>query len=155
MVRAVVSKREAVCQMMTHLEDVGIQRRCKGCTYPLDNLPESRCPECGRPFEPGNAETYLLVAVDTPRRRATLLFGMFIGSTLAIDSFLFFVLLRYVAAWGATLLLAFHAVLIVLGFIAGMDEDHTIQRIGIVALLLGAWPFAMALLLFVFDLSLF
>lgn len=35
------------------------QKRCLGCGYVLDNLPEPRCPECGREFDPNDARTYL------------------------------------------------------------------------------------------------
>lgn len=48
-------------------------KRCLGCGYILENLPEPRCPECGRKFDPADASTfvtqlksgrkYLLVAV--------------------------------------------------------------------------------------------
>lgn len=31
---------------------------CKGCGYVLDGLPEHRCPECGREFDPGNPKTF-------------------------------------------------------------------------------------------------
>lgn len=33
--------------------------RCKCCEYILDGLPENRCPECGRLFDPSDARTYL------------------------------------------------------------------------------------------------
>lgn len=33
-------------------------RRCLDCDYVLDHLPESRCPECGREFDPNNPATY-------------------------------------------------------------------------------------------------
>jgi hypothetical protein len=32
--------------------------RCLGCQYDLSNLPEHRCPECGRPFDPTLPETF-------------------------------------------------------------------------------------------------
>lgn len=31
---------------------------CRECHYPLANLKEHRCPECGREFDPGNRCTY-------------------------------------------------------------------------------------------------
>lgn len=31
--------------------------RCLGCDYLLHGLPENRCPECGRPFDPARPET--------------------------------------------------------------------------------------------------
>ena len=34
------------------------QRRCRTCAYILDHLPQSRCPECGRPFDPADPATY-------------------------------------------------------------------------------------------------
>ncbi len=31
--------------------------RCRGCFYILENLPAGACPECGRPFDPADAES--------------------------------------------------------------------------------------------------
>ena len=31
---------------------------CLGCGYILEGLPESRCPECGQPFSPGDPDTF-------------------------------------------------------------------------------------------------
>jgi hypothetical protein len=33
-------------------------KRCLGCGYILDYLPEPRCPECGRGFDRNDASTY-------------------------------------------------------------------------------------------------
>ncbi|MBU0639869.1 MAG: hypothetical protein KKB50_13455 [Planctomycetes bacterium] len=33
-------------------------KRCLGCGYILEGLPENRCPECGRPFDPDDRQTY-------------------------------------------------------------------------------------------------
>jgi uncharacterized paraquat-inducible protein A len=33
-------------------------KRCLGCGYILEHLPEPRCPECGRQFDPNDAATY-------------------------------------------------------------------------------------------------
>ena len=33
-------------------------RRCLGCGYVLDGLPENRCPECGRGFDPADPDTF-------------------------------------------------------------------------------------------------
>jgi hypothetical protein len=33
-------------------------KRCLGCGYILDGLPEPRCPECGRPFDPADPATF-------------------------------------------------------------------------------------------------
>jgi hypothetical protein len=33
--------------------------RCLECGYLLDGLPEPRCPECGRPFDPGDRGTFI------------------------------------------------------------------------------------------------
>ena len=52
-------------------------KRCLGCGYILDGLPEPRCPECGRPVDPvqpenspavlmRKAEGHLLLALLTP-----------------------------------------------------------------------------------------
>ncbi len=34
-------------------------RRCLGCGYILDGLPENRCPECGQPFDPADPSSFL------------------------------------------------------------------------------------------------
>ena len=31
---------------------------CQNCGYPLDGLPENRCPECGRTFSPTDPSTF-------------------------------------------------------------------------------------------------
>jgi hypothetical protein len=36
-------------------------RRCLGCGYILEHLPEPRCPECGRGFDLGDPATYWTV----------------------------------------------------------------------------------------------
>ena len=33
-------------------------KRCLECGYILEGLPENRCPECGRPFDPSDERTY-------------------------------------------------------------------------------------------------
>ncbi len=33
-------------------------KRCLGCGYILDGLPEPRCPECGRGFDPADPHSY-------------------------------------------------------------------------------------------------
>jgi hypothetical protein len=33
---------------------------CKTCNYPLTNLAERRCPECGRAFDPADPRTWAL-----------------------------------------------------------------------------------------------
>lgn len=35
-------------------------KRCLSCDYILDGLPEPRCPECGRPFDPNDCSTYAM-----------------------------------------------------------------------------------------------
>jgi hypothetical protein len=39
-------------------------KRCLGCGYILDGLPEPRCPECGRGFDPDDAETFVESTTD-------------------------------------------------------------------------------------------
>ncbi len=33
-------------------------KRCLNCGYILDGLPENRCPECGRPFDPEDPDSF-------------------------------------------------------------------------------------------------
>jgi hypothetical protein len=37
-----------------------LYKRCLDCGYILDGLPEPRCPECGRAFDPDKPETYVV-----------------------------------------------------------------------------------------------
>jgi hypothetical protein len=36
-----------------------LHKRCLDCRYILDGLPEARCPECGRAFDPEDPDTYV------------------------------------------------------------------------------------------------
>jgi len=33
--------------------------RCRNCGYILEHLPENRCPECGRPFDPHDPKSFV------------------------------------------------------------------------------------------------
>ena len=60
--------------------------RCKTCRYPLTNLPEPRCPECGRAFDPdvpGTFETDASARERTHRRAFRWLTSCFVGSFAA------------------------------------------------------------------------
>jgi hypothetical protein len=52
-------------------------KRCLGCGYILDGLPEHRCPECGRPFDPDDPATYLCDQADGRKYFAAALAGLF------------------------------------------------------------------------------
>lgn len=41
--------------MMDKVESI---KRCLDCGYSLQGLPENRCPECGRSFDPNDPETF-------------------------------------------------------------------------------------------------
>jgi hypothetical protein len=61
-------------------------KRCLGCGYILDGLPENRCPECGRPFDPNKPTTYVTRIESGRRYLAFALLGitmMAIATTLA------------------------------------------------------------------------
>ena len=36
-----------------------IHKRCLGCGYLLEGLPENRCPECGLEFDPDNPDSFM------------------------------------------------------------------------------------------------
>jgi hypothetical protein len=46
---------------------------CKSCHYPLKQLSEPRCPECGREFDPNDAETFISSIADVWERRVRML----------------------------------------------------------------------------------
>jgi hypothetical protein len=51
--------------------------RCFGCGYDLHGLPENRCPECGRAFDPSNSTTFLCRLADGRKYLAAALLGVF------------------------------------------------------------------------------
>jgi hypothetical protein len=57
--------------------------RCLSCNYDLRDLPEHRCPECGRDFDPNDPRTF---AVDRTSRfpLGWFLMGMFAGFCLGV-----------------------------------------------------------------------
>lgn len=67
---------------------------------------------------------------------------------IGIDLFLFLGVMRFLGGWGTSLMVPFHGVLILLGFIGGMDDDPAIQRLALVGLLVGIWPIVVGLVLF-------
>ena len=50
---------------------------CLGCGYDLRGLPEDRCPECGRVFDPGDSATFLCRQGDGRKYLAAALLGLF------------------------------------------------------------------------------
>jgi len=52
-------------------------KRCLGCGYILDGLPEPRCPECGGAFDPDDPATYLCDQGDGRKYLAAALLGLF------------------------------------------------------------------------------
>ena len=57
--------------------------RCLDCGYDLHGLPESRCPECGRAFDPDDSTTFLCSQVDGRKYLTLALSGLF-GMTAPI-----------------------------------------------------------------------
>jgi hypothetical protein len=51
-------------------------KRCWGCGYILNGLPEPRCPECGRRFDPNNPATYITRMESGRRYLALALLGV-------------------------------------------------------------------------------
>lgn len=90
--------------------------RCLGCGYSLNALVERRCPECGRPFDPGDPATYrgkdrdIWQLLDRPPGRfsrygmltaaiALLIDSAWPGGTFCLASLVFFVGLVTAAVW--------------------------------------------------------
>jgi hypothetical protein len=51
--------------------------RCLDCGYDLRGLPENRCPECGRAFDPHDSTTFLCSQIDGRKYLALALLGVF------------------------------------------------------------------------------
>ena len=74
----------------------GEHKLCRGCEYILDGLPEPRCPECGRPFDPDNPNTYWKGRRPYPR------WPYFIVAVVALAPFLLWCLMLVnwvIASW--------------------------------------------------------
>lgn len=56
--------------------------RCKSCDYSLENLPEHRCPECGRAFDPNDPQTWNMPG-ERQRKRARLI-GLIVLAALIL-----------------------------------------------------------------------
>ncbi len=61
-------------------------KKCLGCAYILDYLPENRCPECGRAFDPEDPATF---RIGRYRSGTSLLTWACIGSLLLLPLFIY------------------------------------------------------------------
>jgi hypothetical protein len=59
-------------------------KRCLTCGYILDHLPEPRCPECGRGFDPNAARTYRVGPVKGPLRALLALLAAVLSIELTV-----------------------------------------------------------------------
>jgi predicted amidophosphoribosyltransferase len=67
---------------------------CKSCHYPLKQLTERRCPECGREFDPDDPSTF-----DTPRsKQERLAFRLLVISGL-IYLVVYLLILQKIRGW--------------------------------------------------------
>jgi len=66
--------------------------RCQACQYELVQLSEHRCPECGRPFDPADAETFL-----QPEPRSVFERVIVIGALLVVGPLVLLALLFVIA----------------------------------------------------------
>jgi hypothetical protein len=62
-------------------------KRCLRCGYILDHLPEPRCPECGRGFDPNDARTYRVGPVKGPLRALLALLAAVLSIELTLGRF--------------------------------------------------------------------
>lgn len=53
--------------------------RCLNCNYELSGLTEHRCPECGRGFDPSDADSYFSEAVVVDDCRTLLRYALFVS----------------------------------------------------------------------------
>ena len=72
--------------------------RCLSCNYDLRNLPEHRCPECGREFDPNDASTFLSEPVRSERARWESLDSMYILAAIVL-LVLFFTVCILMTGW--------------------------------------------------------
>ncbi len=84
--------------------------RCLGCGYQLKHLPENRCPECGRTFDPDDDKTYVGKLVDGWKYLLAA-----VGAGLAMFAPLVVVLLNERRPFGSPSILGNLGFLVVLG----------------------------------------
>jgi hypothetical protein len=58
--------------------------RCLGCSYALDGLPEARCPECGRTFDPSKPATFRREAGPRPEWHRAFLRAILLGAAAGV-----------------------------------------------------------------------
>src|SRR5688572_6340901 len=63
--------------------DLSDRATCLGCGYALCGLPENRCPECGRAFDPFDATTMRLPGVRPPPKPVPFAVEMIIAAVIA------------------------------------------------------------------------
>jgi len=91
-------------------------KRCLGCGYILENLPEPRCPECGRSFDPGDPTTFRGAPAQATR-----------GTT---------------AVWfvvGSWLIVVGHTAAIVIAGQAGITAAHPLVMASVPTAIIAAW----------------
>jgi hypothetical protein len=135
-------------------------KRCLDCGYILEGLPENRCPECGRAFDPDDPRT----VAPPPESGRFLLLGAVIGAALVLGAFLIAVVVFAAEprvpidpslAWGAAflalvlfvfgLLLEFAMLVLGVRFFCRASERVKHRAAAVLAMLLAASVFASVL----------
>lgn len=71
-------------------------KRCLDCGYIVDHLPEPRCPECGKDFDPNNPETYWIHMTDAKQN----VISCALKATLAFLAALAFIVISRLLSMG-------------------------------------------------------
>ena len=93
---------------------------CLDCGYDLRGLPENRCPECGRAFDPSNSATFLCRQADGRKYLAAAVFGLFVMiAPIMIASLLGLAFPGQILGWAAFAMFA--AGLLTTGVVLGVS----------------------------------
>lgn len=119
-----------------------ISRRCLSCDYALDHLPSTRCPECGREFDPGDSRSFssgnlLKYGMLTPTALRNLVF-----IAVALDFTVWWAVreFEFLACVWCTVVGFVHVSLLCFAFVAAVEDRKPQWVIMLFAALVGLWP---------------
>ena len=123
-------------------EDGFIRMRCPGCDYALDHLPSTRCPECGREFDPaddrtfwsGNSIKYGMLSPTALRNLIFIAVALDLTTWWAVREFGFFA-----CVW-CNVVGFVHISLLCFAFVAAVEDRKPHWVIILFAALVGLWP---------------
>lgn len=119
-----------------------ISCRCLDCDYALDHLPSTRCPECGRNFDPSDDRTFwsgksTKYGMLSPTALRNLIF-----IAVALDLTVWWAVreFEFLACVWCTVVGFVHLSLLCFAFVAAVEDRKPRWIIIVFAFLVGLWP---------------